>query len=162
VVARGVEVRVAEINAALAGLELPGGRWRLVERGERLYLDDAYNANPSNVRASLAAFVGWQGTLERGGARIAALGEMRELGAQSEAMHREVAAYAAGLGGIDVLLFVGPWAAQQAEAAREAGAQMRIEVAADAAAAAQIVAKVGAAVVFVKASRGARLEEIIL
>jgi MurE/MurF fusion protein len=161
VVARGVEVRTDAINAALAQLVLPGGRWRQVELGDRLFLDDAYNANPSNVRASLAAFVGWQATLERAGVRVAALGEMRELGEHSEAMHREVAAYAAGLSGIDVLLFVGPWAAAQAESARAAGAAMRVEAVADAESAAHVLARLGPSVVFVKASRGARLEQII-
>jgi UDP-N-acetylmuramoyl-tripeptide--D-alanyl-D-alanine ligase len=154
-------VRTDAINAALAQLVLPGGRWRQVELGDRLFLDDAYNANPSNVRASLAAFVGWQATLERAGVRVAALGEMRELGEHSEAMHREVAAYAAGLSGIDVLLFVGPWAAAQAESARAAGAAMRVEAVADAESAAHVLARLGPSVVFVKASRGARLEQII-
>jgi murE/murF fusion protein len=161
VVVRGLEVRVEAINEALLGLELPGGRWRQVDRGARLYLDDAYNANPSNVRASLAAFVGWQGTLDRAGARVAVLGEMRELGEQSEAMHREVAVYAAGLEALDMLLFVGRYASAQADAAREAGARMRVEAVASVEEGKQVLARLGAAVVFVKASRGARLEEII-
>ena len=74
-------------------------------RGEELPLpeggfvvNDAYNANPDSMRAALEHLA------ERAGDRrtVAILGEMAELGASSEAYHREVGELAAELG-IEVL-----------------------------------------------------------
>jgi UDP-N-acetylmuramoyl-tripeptide--D-alanyl-D-alanine ligase len=42
------------IEEKLAGLQLPGGRWAEFRAGKRLIIDDAYNANPTSVRAALA------------------------------------------------------------------------------------------------------------
>jgi UDP-N-acetylmuramoyl-tripeptide--D-alanyl-D-alanine ligase len=70
-------------------IPLPGGGF---------VVNDAYNANPDSMRAALEHLA------ERAGARrrVAILGEMAELGAASEAYHREIGALAAGLG-IEVL-----------------------------------------------------------
>ncbi len=83
-----------------------------------LVLDDAYNANPTSVRAALQTLM----TLEPGksGRRIAVLGGMRELGEQSLALHREVGSYVAGLG--VNLLTVGELGNIIAQGARSAGA----------------------------------------
>jgi UDP-N-acetylmuramoyl-tripeptide--D-alanyl-D-alanine ligase len=74
-------------------------------RGERhewngvTVLNDAYNSNPEAAKHMLDVL-----RSEPGGRRIAVLGEMLELGAMSERLHREVGAYAAATGGIDVLV----------------------------------------------------------
>lgn len=62
-------------------LSLPGG--------EALLLDESYNANPASVSAALALL----STLKPGknGRRIAVLGDMLELGAFAEDMHRGLA-----------------------------------------------------------------------
>ncbi|HTW20732.1 MAG TPA: UDP-N-acetylmuramoyl-tripeptide--D-alanyl-D-alanine ligase [Mycobacteriales bacterium] len=72
-----------------------------------LVVDDAYNANPESVRAALDAL----STLskDRAGSSWAVLGEMRELGADGEALHTDVGRHAAELG-IDHLVVVGPGA----------------------------------------------------
>ena len=70
-------------------------------RGEEIALsdggfvvNDAYNANPDSMRAALEHLA------ERAGERrkLAILGEMAELGASSEAYHREIGELAAELG----------------------------------------------------------------
>lgn len=66
-----------------------------------LVLDDSYNANPDAVRAALGTLV--ELGRQRTGRTVAVLGEMRELGAATEAAHREVRDHARGLG-VDVLL----------------------------------------------------------
>ena len=73
--------------------ELPGGGF---------VVNDAYNANPTSMRAALIDLS------ERayGRRRVAILGEMAELGEASAAYHREIGALLAELG-VDVLVAVG-------------------------------------------------------
>jgi UDP-N-acetylmuramoyl-tripeptide--D-alanyl-D-alanine ligase len=73
-------------------VSLPGGGF---------VVNDAYNANPTSMRAALLDLD------ERadGRRRVAILGEMAELGEQSEAYHREIGALAAET--VDVLVAVG-------------------------------------------------------
>ncbi len=73
--------------------ELPGGGF---------VVNDAYNANPTSMRAALADLA------ERaaGRRRVTILGEMAELGDASARYHREIGALLAELG-VDVLVAVG-------------------------------------------------------
>ncbi|MCZ7587588.1 MAG: hypothetical protein M5U27_01720 [Gaiella sp.] len=73
--------------------ELPGGG---------LVVNDAYNANPVSMRAALLDLA------ERAGGRrrVAILGQMAELGAESDRYHAEIAALLAELG-VEVVVAVG-------------------------------------------------------
>lgn len=64
-------------------------------------IDDSYNANPGSVKAAIQALH------ELKGERVLLLGDMGELGADAEQMHREVGQFAAEQN-IDKLLAVGP------------------------------------------------------
>lgn len=66
-------------------VELPGGG---------LVVNDAYNANPDSMRAALEHLAARAGKRRR----VAILGEMAELGADSEGYHREIGALASRLG----------------------------------------------------------------
>ena len=66
-------------------------------------VNDAYNANPDSMRAALEALVAMARRRRR---TWAVLGEMRELGAASDAEHDEVGRLAARLG-VDRLVVVG-------------------------------------------------------
>jgi UDP-N-acetylmuramoyl-tripeptide--D-alanyl-D-alanine ligase len=61
-----------------------------VPGGEAMLLDDSYNGQPAAMRAALAALA-----LRPAARRVAVLGEMRELGAHSAALHAALAADAA-------------------------------------------------------------------
>lgn len=82
------------LDAALRGLaSVEPAEMRMVREvigSWRLY-NDAYNANPEAMRASLDTFAEVEPTARR----VAVLGEMRELGTGSPAMHAEVGAHAA-------------------------------------------------------------------
>lgn len=91
-----------EAKAALADFALPGARWRRCERDGVRYIDDTYNANPDSMIAALNAFA-----LERAdGRRVAILGDMFELGGESDALHAKVFDHAATLG-LDAVVAVG-------------------------------------------------------
>jgi UDP-N-acetylmuramoyl-tripeptide--D-alanyl-D-alanine ligase len=93
--------------AGLALAELPGlvGRGRrlavALPAGEALLIDEAYNANPASMRATLAML--GQTKARR---RIAILGAMRELGPTEAAQHEALAEPIAAAG-VDFALLVG-------------------------------------------------------
>ena len=65
---------------------LPGrGRVIILDGGHKFLVDDAYNANPASMRASLETFAN-----VRCSGKVAVLGEMRELGENSVSYHAEL------------------------------------------------------------------------
>jgi UDP-N-acetylmuramoyl-tripeptide--D-alanyl-D-alanine ligase len=85
-----------EWNAAVAALEAAEpleGRGKLVRGAGITMIDDAYNANPSSMRASLAMLQGMTA-----GRTVAILGDMKELGAFSEELHRNLGEQIAAVG----------------------------------------------------------------
>ncbi|MCL4309330.1 MAG: UDP-N-acetylmuramoyl-tripeptide--D-alanyl-D-alanine ligase [Actinomycetota bacterium] len=121
---------MAAIGAyGLLGLPLeavPAAAWELhlpSMRGEALplpgggtLLNDCYNANPLSMRSSLDYLIAAAG----GGRTVAVLGDMGELGPESDRYHRQVGAAAAELG-VDCIVGVGRQAAGYVEGASEAG-----------------------------------------
>ena len=77
---------------------------------------DCYNAAPESMKAALSALSLIAGSHRR----IAVLGDMKELGTDTVALHRGVGAYAAK-SGLDLLITVGELGAEIATGAVEAG-----------------------------------------
>ena len=78
---------VAECAEALNGYAPPPGRGTaetlaLPDGGSFTLIDDAYNANPASMRAALKSLA-----QRTGGRRLAALGDMREIGSSSAEEH---------------------------------------------------------------------------
>ena len=119
-------------------------------------LDDTYNANPDSMIAALRTLA----AMPAGGRRIAVLGRMGELGAESESGHRRVGLAAAQLG-LDCVITVGAEAAQIA-AAQPVGRSRssRPMPTREALEALRQIARPGD-VVLVKGSRSAHMEQIV-
>jgi UDP-N-acetylmuramoyl-tripeptide--D-alanyl-D-alanine ligase len=153
-----------QIAAALSGAQA-ASRWRMevTRRDDGLVVvNDAYNANPDSMAAALHALASMRGA---GGAdvrRIAVLGEMLELGAESAGAHEAIGRLAASLG-IE-LICVGPVAAGLAKGAASVPGAVHASAAGvdDAIALAAVqVSQTGAGnVVLVKASRSVGLERV--
>ena len=77
----------AAAGRALEGFRLPGGRGELLEENGLTILNDCYNANPQSFRSVIAT-----ARALRGNRRLVMVaGTMRELGADSQRLHAEVA-----------------------------------------------------------------------
>jgi UDP-N-acetylmuramoyl-tripeptide--D-alanyl-D-alanine ligase len=146
----------AAILDGLAHVKAAKHRAQLVAAGDRVVLDDCYNASPVSMRAALDALDG----AAAGKRRIAVLGDMLELGPDSPSLHAEVGAYAATR--VDALVAFGPLSRHLAAAARPRLGEHVVETDDPRDAAARAVAWSGPGdVILVKASRGMRLERVI-
>ncbi|MBI2685347.1 MAG: UDP-N-acetylmuramoyl-tripeptide--D-alanyl-D-alanine ligase [Acidobacteria bacterium] len=153
-VATGSILRIPMEVMAAAARTLQSGKMR----GERIIhngitiLNDCYNSNPEAAKAMIDTLAAIPG--ER---RIAVLGEMLELGAWAEPLHRAVGAHAAARG-VDTVIGIRGAARYLADAAREAGAEaLFFEEPAEAGEALRTIARPGD-VVLCKGSRGTRVE----
>lgn len=104
----GVEAQQA--NEAVSGYIAENNRSQLMQKGSNTILLDAYNANPTSMQASLEHFMTVQATN-----KVVILGDMFELGEESEAEHRRIGEVVAK-GNFDKVLLCG----KQMQAAVEA------------------------------------------
>ncbi len=92
-----------EISAGLESFEPSGMRLEIIHSHEGVTIvNDAYNANPDSMRASLDTI----STMDCTGRRIAVLGDMGELGDNEYQLHIDVGSYAAQAN-LDLLVCVG-------------------------------------------------------
>ncbi len=154
---RAFGLSLEECAAELAAAPLTRARSQIKDIGGVQFLDDSYNANPDSMKAALRTLV----ELDADGKRIAVLGEMRELGDQSERGHREVGETAAVLK-IDQLIAIGDIAAAIADAAGQAGLR-KTTIVKSTSEAAEVLGEIAAPgdLVLIKGSRAARTEEVI-
>ena len=146
-----------ECAAGLAAAPLTKARLQIKEIHGVQFIDDSYNANPDSMKAALRTLV----ELDTDGKRIAVLGEMRELGDESERGHLEVGETAAALR-VDYLIAIGTVAAAIARAAERAGLE-KTRAVTSASEAAGILAEIAEPgdLVLIKGSRVARTERVM-
>jgi len=154
---RAFGLSIEECAAGLAAAPLTKARLQIKEIGGVHFLDDSYNANPDSMKAALRTLI----ELDAEGKRIAVLGEMRELGTESERGHREIGETAATLG-VDELITVGDAAEIIAQGARAAGLE-KVSAVRSTREAADLLGKIAGPddLVLIKGSRAARTEEVI-
>jgi UDP-N-acetylmuramoyl-tripeptide--D-alanyl-D-alanine ligase len=148
---------IEECAAGLVAAPLTRARLQIKEIGGVQFIDDSYNANPDSMKAALRTLV----ELDADGKRIAVLGEMRELGEESERGHLDVGEAAAEFG-VDQLIAIGNNGAIIARAAEHAGLQKSVAVRSTIEAA-ELLADVAAPgdLVLIKGSRATQTERVI-
>src|SRR6266704_2188127 len=154
---RAFGLSLEEATAGLASAPLTKARLQIKEINGVQFLDDSYNANPDSMKAALQTLV----ELDTGGKRIAVLGEMRELGKETERGHEEVGQAAAAFG-IDHLIGIGEMGATIARAAEKAGLE-NSSIVGSTLEAADLLIDIATPgdLVLIKGSRLARTEDVI-
>ena len=140
------------IAEGLGRTTLPGLRMRVTERNGSTWINDAYNANPDSMAASL----NWLSEFADPKKLVLILGDMGELGERSAEGHRSVCALAKHLFPGSRVIVVGP---HMAAAASETSLDCTVYPSAQDASNAAIRFEPGSTV-FLKASRSTHLELI--
>lgn len=133
------------------------GRGRIHRAAGVTLVDESYNASPASMKQSLAMLARLPSRR-----RIAVLGDMRELGDEAEALHREVGEAIAALP-IEKLYWLGEHGALVVEAARSLRPKMAAETHTDAAALvlAVLAFATDGDALLVKGSRAMKLDEFV-
>ena len=145
------------IARALRRVESTPMRMEYRKVGAVHLINDAYNANPSSMKAALDALAATPGR------KLAVLGDMLELGERSRTAHREAGKHAAKVA--ERIITAGELARDIAEAAVDEGGMPPSRVVAcsssDEAAAAVLAEIRDGDVILVKGSRGMRMENVV-
>lgn len=108
-----------EITRGVAAYQPSGSRMRVIHLpGDRILLDDCYNASPQSVTAALEVLARTE--CDR---KVAVLGDMGELGDLTDQAHYNMGALAAMLG-IDFVVAIGSKAVKIADGAAESGGEV--------------------------------------
>lgn len=89
-----------EIEKGIKSVVALAGRGEILAGDRYTLIDESYNANPVSMKATLDALTQTEGR------RVAILGDMFELGENSDGLHAEVGSYARTTG-IDLLICIG-------------------------------------------------------
>ena len=99
-----------EVLAGIASVQATGGRSNIIKLADKTVIDACYNANPVSMKSAIDLLMMAEGP------KVAILGDMFELGADEEALLRDVGQYAA-LARVDRLIFIGDLAKNMYEGA---------------------------------------------
>lgn len=154
-VARECGIPVADAARGIEAAVIPPMRMAWESLGTATLINDAYNASPASMRASLDVLAGLEGARQR----VAVLGTMRELGPHAVRLHDEIARYALA-SPIEVIAAIGEMATALAAAAPN---DPRLVLGDDLDALwPRLEPRLARdAIVLLKASRGVRLERLV-
>lgn len=149
-----------DIETSVKGLseaQLTEKRLNIKEKDGIKIIDDTYNACPASVMSAITTLANTEGKR-----KIAIIGDMYELGSETEAAHAEVGRFA-GRTGLDYVIAVGEFAKGYAEGAVSFLPDDRVLYCKDKQ---ELLPKLDTLlasgdVVLVKASRGMKMEEIV-
>lgn len=157
-IAVGLRHGIRAFEQPLRNAYAQSSRFKLLKIGPLEVIDDTYNANPASVAAALEALA------ERPGPalRMAALGDMLELGPASAELHRALGEQAGRLG-IHCVFALGEFAHEVVNGAKSCGvARAEVLDSHGAVCDAAVAASGGAAaMLLVKGSRGMQMEKVI-
>lgn len=154
--AEALELDLEAVGQRLAAVAMPGGRWEVHRDGDRLVINDAYNANPASLEAALETVRAIRGDRPI----VLVLGSMLELGHETARAHAAAADAALA---IDPVLVgaMGAFVPAFGNHAQQLGDRLVTAPDADALGRAIGARLPDRAIVLVKGSRGVQLERAL-
>jgi UDP-N-acetylmuramoyl-tripeptide--D-alanyl-D-alanine ligase len=154
-VAREIGVSIEDAARGIGAMAVPPMRSNVEDHGQITLINDAYNSNPGSARAAIELLE----HAGKGRQRVAVLGTMLELGAQTSRLHDDVARAALDAG-IEIVAGIGEFADSLG---RVASGDSRVLAASDietlwSALSSRLAPN---AVILLKGSRGMRLERLV-
>jgi UDP-N-acetylmuramoyl-tripeptide--D-alanyl-D-alanine ligase len=95
-------VPVSEITAAIASYKPVNNRSQVVDTGRNVLICDSYNANPSSMEMAVSSFASLKADR-----KMVILGDMLELGSESQPGHAAIIDQLKNLGDVEIVL-IGP------------------------------------------------------
>ena len=154
--ALAVAVPESDIEGAFQECTLPGMRMRITEKDGITWINDAYNANPDSVKATL----NWLAEFADSANLKVILGDMLEIGESAPKFHRQVLEHA--IDRLPASQIFGVGKVMSSVGLHDAGLKRRANCFPDSTVAAEelkVLIRTGD-MVFLKGSRGTRLEKI--
>ncbi len=105
--ALNLDVSAKTVKSGIEEAVIEKSRMDIIEKKDKIILDDCYNANPVSVKKAVDTLV--LISEKRGMRSVAVLGDMLELGENSPALHEEIGRYLSRKG-VGVLIAVGSFA----------------------------------------------------
>ena len=158
-IAHAAGIDIEDIKKGLESSTIVQGRMERIETGDITIINDTYNANPVSMDAALNSLSKMSGYTHK----LAVLGDMLELGTDSERFHK-TAGEKAAKANLDYLFLFGSFALDIKKGAVSAGmAENKISVFEDIEALNQSVKKhlQKGDVILIKGSRGMQLERVV-
>lgn len=150
---------ISEISQGLSHTVLPGMRMKKTTFEDVTYLNDAYNANPASMRATLNALTDFAEPTKT----ILVLGDMLELGSHEIGEHLEILEFALSIFPQSRIIAVGSRMIQASKLLEKSHASNKLFLAKDSESAYPVLDKLlrQGDLVFLKGSRGISLENAI-
>ncbi len=142
-------VSLVDCATAISAYEPQNSRSQLLLLGSNRVILDAYNANPTSMRAAIEAFA-----KSHAGTGKLWLGAMREMGEDSQKEHRELVAFISQWPWKEVVLVGTEWAGLR-------GAYTGFDTVSEAVIALQSAGKPEGETILLKGSRGSKMEEML-
>lgn len=152
-VGEGLKLSYEEISKGLKELQLTPMRFEKIDKGNIVYINDAYNASPVSMECSLQTF----DKLYNDKIKIAVLGDMLELGEKEIEYHKNVIKIALEVHINKIYLY----GERMKKAMEDLGNNEKIFYFAEKERIKEAILKEETAVVLLKGSRGMKLEDIV-
>ncbi|MFH1449359.1 MAG: UDP-N-acetylmuramoyl-tripeptide--D-alanyl-D-alanine ligase [bacterium] len=109
------KIDLSLIKEGLLETKYPEGRFKLVKKEGKVFIDDTYNANPESVKRAIETLL----SISKAKRKIVVLGDMLELGEQALSFHREVGKLIAEKREISLLFTLGELGREIGEGAKD-------------------------------------------
>lgn len=148
-----LNLNIKEIQKGLSNIKLTNMRFEKIYKSDKIYINDAYNASPVSMKASIDTFSDLPTEMDK----LMFLGDMLELGENEIIYHKDILDYCLKMKDIKVFVY-----GERMKKALDILRTDKIKYISDKEEMIKIIQSLKKVIVLLKGSRGMKLEEIII